>query len=178
MRNNIGITIKDTGDMSEIIKNVEKLKSKKIKVGVFSGEKHENSEIDMADLARIHEYGCEIPVTPKMRAWFAVNGYPLKKETTVIRIPERSFLRSGYDENIDTIYKQIEEDLPNVIDAEVDPEVFMDSIGKQFAGLIKKKLRSIQTPPNSKMTKDMKGSSNPLIGKTSQLVNSIRHEVE
>lgn len=172
MRKKIGITIKDTGDMSEIIKNLQKLNGKKIKVGVFGDDGS-----DLVMIARVHEYGCEIPVTQKMRAWFAANGYPLKKETTVIRIPERSFLRSGYDENIDTISKKIEEMVPDVISSEVDPKAFMDAIGMEFAGLIQKKMRDLKDPPNSQMTIERKGSSNPLID-TGRLVGSIRHEVE
>ena len=172
MRKKIGITIKDTGDMSEIIKNLQKLNGKKIKVGVFGDDGS-----DLVMIARVHEYGCEIPVTQKMRAWFAANGYPLKKETTVIRIPERSFFRSGYDENIDTISKKIEEMVPDVIAADVDPKVFMDAIGMEFAGLIQKKMRDLKDPPNSQMTIERKGSSNPLID-TGRLVGSIRHEVE
>jgi len=172
MRKKIGITIKDTGDMSDIIKNLQKLNGKKIKVGVFGDDGS-----DLVMIARVHEYGCEIPVTQKMRAWFAANGYPLKKETTVIRIPERSFLRSGYDENIDTISKKIEEMVPDVIAADVDPKVFMDAIGMEFAGLIQKKMRDLKDPPNSQMTIERKGSSNPLID-TGRLVGSIRHEVE
>lgn len=177
MRKKIGITIKDTGDLGEVIKNIEKLKSRKIKVGVFGGEKHEGSDIDLVDLASIHEYGCDIPVTPKMRAWFAYNGYPLKKSTTVIRIPERSFIRSGFDENVDKIADKVQEVIPSVLESEVDPDIFMNAIGLEFAGLIQKKLRSIQDPPNSQMTIDRKGSSNPLQD-TGQLVESIRHEVE
>lgn len=172
MRKKIGITIKDTGDMSEIIKNLQKLNGKKIKVGVFGDDGS-----DLVMIARVHEYGCEIPVTPKMRAWFAANGYPLRKETTVIRIPERSFLRSGYDENIDTISKKIEEMVPDVIAADVDPKEFMDAIGMEFAGLIQKKMRDLKDPPNSQMTIERKGSDNPLID-TGRLVGSIRHIVE
>jgi hypothetical protein len=172
MRKKIGITIKDTGDMGEIIKNLQKINGKKIKVGVFGDD-----GVDLVMIANVHEFGCEILVTQKMRAWFAANGYPLKKETTVIRIPERSFLRSGYDENIDTISKKIEEMVPDVIAAEVDPKVFMDAIGMEFAGLIQKKMRDLKNPPNSQMTIERKGSSNPLID-TGRLVGSIRHEVE
>ena len=69
--------------------SIKSLSGKKVNVGVLGGEH--------AWLAGIHEYGCKIPVTPKMRAWFAYQGFPLKKSTTVITIPERSFLRAGFD---------------------------------------------------------------------------------
>lgn len=171
------ITIRDTNNIERLKKDLQKLGRSTLKVGVFGGEKQEGADIDLVDLASIHEYGCEIPVTPKMRAWFAYNGYPLKKSTTVIRIPERSFIRSGFDENVDKIADKVQEVIPSVLESEVDPDIFMNAIGLEFAGLIQKKLRSIQDPPNSQMTIDRKGSSNPLQD-TGQLVESIRHEVE
>ncbi|WP_025727713.1 hypothetical protein [Heyndrickxia ginsengihumi] len=171
------LTVKDINNIDKLVKNVNQLKGRQIKVGVFGNEKHKDSDIEMVDLARIHEYGCDIPVTDKMRAWFAYQGYPLKKETKIIHIPERSFLRSGYDENIDSISKKIKEMMPDVIAAEVDPDTFMDAIGKEFAGLIQKKLKSIESPPNTEMTTQRKGSSNPLQD-SGQLAGAIRHEVD
>ncbi|KHD86371.1 hypothetical protein NG54_03385 [Heyndrickxia ginsengihumi] len=171
------LVVKDVNNIDKMVKNVNQLKGRHIKVGVFGNEKHKDSDIEMVDLARIHEYGCDIQVTPKMRAWFAYNGYPMKPETTVIHIPERSFLRSGYDENIDSITKKIKEMMPDVIAAEVDPDMFMDAIGEEFAGLIQKKLKSIDSPPNTKMTLQRKDSTNPLQD-SGQLVGAIRHEVD
>ena len=85
----------DMGNIERTIEDAErqmrKLKRKKIKIGVLGND----SELQM--IAAVHEYGADIPVTPKMRAWFAGNGYPLKSSTTVIKIPERSFLRTGRD---------------------------------------------------------------------------------
>ncbi|WP_205419962.1 hypothetical protein [Aeribacillus pallidus] len=94
-----------------------------------------------------------------------------------VTIPERSFLRSGYDENIDYISKKTESMIDDVIAGNIDPDAFADMIGQEFAGLIQKKLRSITDPPNSPITIGVKGSSNPLMD-TGHLVGSIRHEVE
>lgn len=166
------VTIKDTNNIDKIVKNLRQLGGKQIKVGLFGKD---DSELVM--IGAVHEYGAEIPVTPKMRAWFAANGYPLRKETTVIKIPERSWLRSGYDENIDKIAKKIEKMVPDVIEGNVNPRLFMDAIGMEFAGLIQKKMRDLKDPPNSQMTIERKGSDNPLID-TGRLVGSIRHTVE
>lgn len=116
-------------------------------------------------------------VTPKMRKWFVANGYPLKASTTVIHIPERSFIRSGHDENIDKIVGKIEGFIPDLFENEVNIDVFMDQIGMEFANLIQKKLRAITNPPNSAMTIERKGSSNPLMD-SGRLVQSITHRVE
>jgi hypothetical protein len=168
----MSVVIKDTNNIDKVMRNLKQLGGKQIKVGLFGSD---DSELVM--IGAVHEYGAEIPVTPKMRAWFAANGYPLKKETTVIRIPERSWLRSGYDENIDKIAKKIEEMVPDVIEGNVNPKLFMDAIGMEFAGLIQKKMRDLKNPPNSQMTIERKGSDNPLID-TGRLVGAIRHEVE
>lgn len=50
-----------------------------------------------AHLARVHEFGCRVPVTPKMRAYLHHRGVHLRRETKVLVIPERAFLRRGYD---------------------------------------------------------------------------------
>ena len=168
----MSVVIKDTNNIDKVMRNLKQLGGKQIKVGLFGSD---SSELVM--IGAVHEYGAEIPVTPKMRAWFAANGYPLKKETTVIKIPERSWLRSGYDENIDKIAKKIEEMVPHVIEGNVNPKIFMDAIGMEFAGLIQKKMRDLKNPPNSSMTVERKGSDNPLID-TGRLVGAIRYEVE
>jgi hypothetical protein len=168
----MSVVIKDTNNIDKVMRNLRQLGGKQIKVGLFGSD---SSELVM--IGAVHEYGAEIPVTPKMRAWFAANGYPLKKETTVIKIPERSWLRSGYDENIDKIARKIEEMVPDVIEGNVNPKLFMDAIGMEFAGLIQKKMRDLKNPPNSQMTIERKGSDNPLID-TGRLVGAIRHEVE
>lgn len=166
------MTTKDTSNVKQLTDSLKKLGGSSIEVGIFGAD---DSELVM--IGRVHEYGTTINVTPKMRGWFAGNGYPLKKTTTQIKIPERSFLRSGYDENIDDINRKVQQLFPDVLEHKVNPDVFMNEIGKEFAGLIQKKLRNLRTPPNSSMTIDRKKSSNPLIN-SGRLVGSIRHEVK
>ena len=51
------------------------------------------------NIAAVHEYGCTIAVTPKMRAYLHYNGLHLKEETKYIHIPPRPFLRPVLDSN-------------------------------------------------------------------------------
>lgn len=127
-------------------------------------------------IAAVHEFGTSINVTPKMRGWFAANGYPLKKETTKIVIPERSYLRSGFDEHVDDISNKIEQLAPNVLDLSISANQFMDMIGLEFSGMIQKKIKDTNSPANSQMTVERKGSSNPLID-SGRLVGAIDYEV-
>ena len=76
--------------------NIARLDGKKVSVGVLGGG-------EQTWLASIHEYGCKIKVTPKMRKYLAATGLHLKPTTTHITIPERAFLRNGYDENKDDV---------------------------------------------------------------------------
>ncbi len=59
------------------------MNGRKVTVGV--------SGADNAYLAMIHEYGCKIQVTDKMRAYLHQHGLHLKAGTEYITIPERSF---------------------------------------------------------------------------------------
>ncbi len=146
----------------------EQLSSHSVEVGA-TGEN--------AWLAGIHEYGCHIQVTPKMRAWFARNGYPLKKTTTEIVIPERSFLRAGFDENAEGIVEMYEDALGDVLDGTMPTELFLQGIGVELATKIKTYARNLSSPADSRMTTERKGSSNPLV-KTGGMIESINYEVK
>lgn len=102
------------------------------------------------------------------------NVFILLKE---VHIPERSFMRTGFDQNVDKIIDKIEDMLNDVLDFNINPEVFLEAIGMEFAGMIQRHMRTVSDPPNSAITKQVKGSSNPLQD-TGQLIGAIRHEVE
>lgn len=150
--------------LPEISKTLETIGSRKIKVGALKG--------DHAWLAGIHEYGCTIPVTPKMRAFLHRQGLHLKNSTTVIKIPERGFLRSGHDKNADRVMKQTERALSQVVAGKMTVDDMLDLCGQQFATAIKTYMRDLSNPANHPYTVDQKGSSNPLID-TGGLLESI-----
>lgn len=97
--------------------------------------------------------------------------------TPKVVIPERSFLRTGYDENHDRIIKQTERALGSVIAGDMSIDDMLDLYGEQMSGAIKNKIRDISTPPNSSATILAKGSSNPLID-TGGLLESITWKKE
>lgn len=139
------------------------LQGRKVQVGASSND---------AWLASIHEYGCTIPVTEKMRAYLHGQGLHLKPTTTHIRIPERSFLRAGHDENADRVLKQTERALGQVLAGKMSIDDMLDLYGQQMATAIKKYMRDLKTPELHPYTIAHKGSSNPLVD-TGQLVESI-----
>lgn len=160
-------TVKD--DLYKMERAATEIEGKKVNVGVLGGEN--------AWLAAIHEYGCKIKVTPKMRAYLHRQGLHLKKTTEFITIPERSFLRSGFDKNNPAVLKNIERTMPLVLEGKMSVKQYCDTIGLLLSSKIKTYARDLREPPNHPFTIDQKGSSNPLVG-TGTMIESITYEVE
>lgn len=159
-------------DITKKIKaSAKSLNDTKVNVGVLTGE-HQW-------LAAIHEYGCTIPVTPKMRAYLHSIGVHLKKETTKIVIPERSFLRAGYDQERDSILRKADKVLPDVISGTMSEETFLDMIGTVLRDAIKEYAIDLAEPPKQDWPTRPDGFDNPLIGSSSaDMVNGIEYEIE
>lgn len=149
---------------------VERLDGKKVSVGVLGGG-------EQSWLASIHEYGCKIEVTPKMRAYLASTGLYLKATTTHITIPERAFLRNGYDENKDDVIRKAEAILGDVIGGTMTPEQLFELVGLLLKSRIQDYARELDSPPNHPYTVQQKGSSNPLVDSGS-MINAISYKVE
>lgn len=149
-------------------KAVKALNKKKVNVGC-----------DWANawLAGIHEYGCKIKVTPKMRAYLHSQGLHLKDTTTYITIPERSFLRAGFDEHNAEVLKKAEQVMPDVLIGTMSVEKYCEIIGLLLSGKIKDYATGLNTPPNHPFTAEQKGSNNPLVD-TGTMIESITFEVE
>lgn len=155
--------------LSTTLEAVRELKGRKVNVGVLEGEH--------AWLAAIHEYGCTIPVTPKMRAFLHHKGLHLKATTTEIKIPERSFLRAGYDENIADVLKRTKVLEADVSEGTMTVEQFLKEVGLLLSSAIKDYATELKDPPNHSFTVEQKGSSNPLWD-TGQMIRGITYEVE
>lgn len=145
-------------------KRVDAINGQGVEVGVLQGEH--------AWLASIHEYGCDIPVTPKMRKYLAARGLHLKKTTTRIRIPERSFLRTGYDQNRDDVIKKASQMMADVTDGKMSESALFKGVGLELSSKIKDYARDLNSPANHPFTQDQKGSSNPLID-TGDMIGGI-----
>ena len=152
----MGIKWKTTvNKMHDMTKSIKKSEGRKVEVGVIEGE-HQW-------LAAIHEYGCNITVTDKMRAYLHYHGLHLSPNTTTIKIPERSFLRTGHDKNIDKVMKQADRAVEQVAGGYMSDQQLLDMIGQVLATNIKTYARDLSNPPNHPYTVEQKGSSNPLV---------------
>lgn len=164
--------VEDTNNIPKYIEMLEQLTSTVIEVGIF-GEN--GSEILM--IANVQEFGCNIQVTPKMRNYLHAISLHLKKNTKEIRIPERSFIRSGFDDREDKIRNEANKLLKRVLSFELDVGRFFDALGEIVVGQLQEYMTDLKTPPNHPFTVRQKGSSNPLID-TGRLRQSIAFRVK
>lgn len=94
-----------------------------------------------------------------------------------VKIPERAFLRGGYDANSGEMLSKIKSLLPIVLSNNLSEYEFFKMVGEEFAGKIRTYARDLSNPKNATATKATKSSSNPLMD-TGHLISSITYEVE
>ena len=158
--------------LDKIIRELDKLEKKAVVAGALKG--------DHKWLAHIHEFGCDITVTPGIRAHLHSQGLHLKDSTTRIRIPERSFLRSGYDKNRDRILNHGKMMMADVTGGTMSAYKMLCAVGKETSSGIKDCAQELRSPANHPFTIDQKGSSKPLVGKTGDsghMIDGITYRV-
>lgn len=122
---------------TKLFQQLQELDGARLSVGVqneagenFHGETVSSGD-DLLTIAAVHEYGCDIQVTPKMRAWLHQNGIHLKKDTTQIHIPERSFIRRGYEEGKGSFNRAMEGLIGKLFRAEITTDELLSCLGRQ-----------------------------------------------
>lgn len=161
----VKVSVKSKGDgFPDMIKRLKTIDGTGVEVGVLKGE-HKW-------LAAIHEYGLDIEVTPAMRAYLHGQGLHLKDSTTHIHIPERAFLRTGYDKNRDAVAKKVGLLMADLAAGKISAAAFHQAIGMELASKIKDYATELSSPGNHPFTVDNKGSSNPLVN-TGDMIGGI-----
>lgn len=163
--------LKDINRIPALLKELQGLMVHKVEVGVLG-----DSDADMVMIATVHEYGASITVTPKMRAFLHYEGVHLSANTTTINIPERSFMRAGFDANETVLVSTFQEILYGVMAGAYGWRVAYDRVGQFLARRLARYLVDLKTPANAPLTVERKGSSNPLVD-TGRLQQSITWRV-
>lgn len=70
-----------------------------------------------ATRAAVHENGAHIPVSDKMRVFFAAQGFPLRKDTRFVRIPARPWLKPAEKELDEFLADRLEDLMEPVLKA-------------------------------------------------------------
>ena len=161
-------TVKD--DFPKMEKSLKVLSKRKVNVGHLDGG-------EQAWLAAIHEYGCIITVTDKMRAWLHRNGLHLKSTTTTITIPPRPFLAPGYDKYRKQVVMLNEEALGEcLINGDID--TFLENVGQMLRDKIVDYAVDLKTPPKHPFSLEMNpGKTNPLII-SGDMIEALTFEVK
>jgi hypothetical protein len=89
-------------------------------------------------------------------------------------VPERSFMRSSFDENRDKLDTVIAAEADAVMLRGKDPLLSLAQIGEFHTGQIQAKIHSHPPPPNAPSTVEAKGSTGTLVD-SGTLAQSIRH---
>lgn len=160
-----------------------------VKVGLLAnkgGNEEVSNNIDMAGLGAVHEFGAKIPVTDKMRAFFRYKfGINLKKTTTHIVIPSRSFLQMPLEKKnklLTRVKEQIgdAEDVLYYIQKTGDIESIALIVGASAVDVINEAFATSgwgEWEPDKELTINNKGSALPLVDK-GYLRSKITYEVE
>lgn len=199
-----GVKIKTVKDkIPDMIKTFESLNGKKVQVGVFDGENAWLARIHEygCDIRAKKAQYLTIPISPKSIGkkagefddLFFVQAKSGEKFlardvrkgeiellywlTKSVKIPERSFLRTGFDENVKEINKYSDILLKKVAAGEMSEREYLDNIGQRLSSKIKTFARNLNSPANSRVTRENKGSSNPLVD-TGQMIRGITWKVD
>jgi len=165
------VKITRDGRLKEALKDIVEINKKELSVGIFP----ESGELEM--IARVHEFGCRIKVTPKMRGYLHSRGLHLKNTTDYIVIPERSFIRAGFQENKKRFIKHSREMLYKALEQQVNTELVFNRLGNELAGDLQDYAVELKEPPNHPFTIAQKKSSNPLVD-TGRMIGEITYKVE
>lgn len=164
----MGVTIRGDFNLAEMERIAGSINGKKVIIGP-TGTRNRN-------LAKIHEYGVTINVTDKMRGYLASQGLHLKKTTTTIHIPERSFIRNGWDSNANEILNRIEGLVADVVHGKSVSHL-TDGTGDLVVRALKEYAKDLDSPSLHPFTIERKGSTDPLID-SGGMVGSIDYEVK
>lgn len=93
-----------------------------------------------------------------------------------VTIPERSFIRAGYDGNKDLLAKACENAVRRVILGELTAEQACHNIGTAAVAMIKRYMRTVQPAKSGLTLASAPGKTTPLV-QTGRLRDSITYEV-
>ena len=132
----------------QLQKAVEDLNKYQLHIGIFGdgGETEDGESYVM--IANVHEFGMVID---------------FKTKEGSVTIPERSFMRSTFDEKEREWVAFLEERIERVFGFQMTVEQAYEQMGAKAASDIQSKIRDLRDPPNADSTIAKKGSSNPLI---------------
>lgn len=161
-------------DIRRLKRELAALQSMKIIVGIQGDE---DSEVLM--IANVHEYGCTIQVTPKMRAFLHRIGLHLKTTTEKINIPERSFIRASYEAGRPGMDGVVRMAFVRVVKGEWTAQQAAENIGLFCVQMTQGYIDDNKvTPPDSEFTLERKSQKTTLYESGTHIRDRITFKIE
>ena len=167
------MSFKDTRTYS-LHDKLKELNGMRVRVGIVG-----KSDSKLLTYAAVNEYGANIKITTKMRKFLHWIGIHVKNETTHIVIPERSYIRSTFDNKkvFEKLRKKIQPLLKSVLNGGNDAIDILDFIGLQLMSDVKRTIAEMKEPENHPVTIERKGKGKGLLVDSGRLTNAISYEV-
>jgi regulation of enolase protein 1 (concanavalin A-like superfamily) len=178
--------ITNQNNIPKIIGSLDELNEYSVEIGVFASD-----DSFYAMLANVHEFGITIRAKgkvltiptkeakgrkardipglfqPKGKNILAVqDGDQLITMFILVKcvtIPERSFVRSTFDEKNNDWVDFVKEQIQQIVNLKITAKTLYDRLGALIAADIQDKITTLKSPANAKITIDNKSSSNPLV---------------
>lgn len=131
-----------------IQRQLQEARTHEVVVGIHQGDQNGEGE-QIATYAAANEFGTE-------------------------KIPERSFLRAGFDANISELNTEMASRYAQMLRGAITTQQALGLVGLRLQHIIKDKIGSNIPPANSEATIALKGSSRTLID-TSAMINSVHY---
>lgn len=162
-----------SGD-DDLSRQLKKLNGKKVNIGIVG-----KSDSLLLTYAAVNEYGANIKITPKMRKYLASQGLNLKATTTHIVIPERSYIRSTFDNKkvLKALENKIVPTAAKVALGKLPAESILEYIGIYYTAAIKSTIANMREPENHPFTVERKGSGKGILVDSGRLLTAISYEV-
>lgn len=145
-------------NLDRLYRELDELNRYAIEIGIFAAD-----DSEYAMIANVHEFGTTIHAkNGKFLAIPTPDGIVLKES---VKIPERSFVRSTFDEKNNEWIEFLKNRVEKLTRLELTARQVFEQLGARIASDIQMKIRDLRTPPNSALTIANKGSDNPLIDK-------------
>ncbi|MGG0666964.1 hypothetical protein ABE073_00285 [Lederbergia citrisecunda] len=161
---------KDKNNIPKALRNIRELNRKKAVIGY-----HTKNHTEM--VAGVQEFGARIPVTDKMRAYLASQGMPLKESTKEITIPERAFIRIGFDKGVDDVYRLVEKYIDEAVAGSLPAKAFLEMLGDEMRDQIRDHADDLRSPANHPFTAEEKGKNDPL-EESGHMIDSMEVKVK
>jgi hypothetical protein len=154
----------------DLVRELQYLASHQVEIGIFADASRDGA-VPMLVIAAANEFGAKIP---KRQARF--EDLDDENPEKWVIIPERSYLRAWFDENVDVLQATMERLIGQVVEGKISGRAALETIGGYVVTHVQAYMVDLKTPPNAPSTIAHKGSSNPLID-TGQLKDAITWQV-